>query len=298
MLNEQTSLKKELRDFILSNVENNRIEYFSEYIRACCSHNQILKTYFEKHNVIIDYDLYAGVIFGNNYRSIKFPSWSINFYWLSKFLAYKGVSKRRLHHMSYIDLKKYFKNMIIRTDTSDIIELKNELNKRLLISLDDYDRHITTLLSDVDNKHRNRQKIQKLFRLKRAKKSHFLNRIRDIKEFRTATNTIKYSHILQYRQDCLFKISNNMLRDIKGYPLLVKYGWFHPRNNPIGVVKDHRFSVYEGFINNIDPKILGHLANCELMLVRDNLRKSYQSSMTLEELKKETHRFNMLLTEL
>ena len=51
------------------------------------------------------------------------------------------------------------------------------------------------------------------------------------------------------------------------------------------MVKDHRYSVYNGFINKIAPEILAHPANCEYMFALPNIIKSSNNSITLEELK-------------
>jgi len=52
-----------------------------------------------------------------------------------------------------------------------------------------------------------------------------------------------------------------------------------------GVSRDHLYSVYDGFSNKIDPKILKHPANCRLMIHSENSRKHKTSSITLNELK-------------
>lgn len=39
-----------------------------------------------------------------------------------------------------------------------------------------------------------------------------------------------------------------------------------------------------GLINNIDPKIIGHPANCRLMKHNDNVSKYSDSSITIKEL--------------
>jgi len=49
---------------------------------------------------------------------------------------------------------------------------------------------------------------------------------------------------------------------------------------------DHKFSVYEGFMNNIDPHIIGHWRNLEIVTRKINRKKSYACSITLNELKR------------
>lgn len=47
---------------------------------------------------------------------------------------------------------------------------------------------------------------------------------------------------------------------------------------------DHRYSVIEGFKNGIDPNIIGHITNLQMLPWRDNLKKKGSCSISLEEL--------------
>jgi hypothetical protein len=47
---------------------------------------------------------------------------------------------------------------------------------------------------------------------------------------------------------------------------------------------DHKYSIYEGFKNNVDTKIISSKENLEMLHSLDNLRKNKTCSMTLEEL--------------
>lgn len=47
---------------------------------------------------------------------------------------------------------------------------------------------------------------------------------------------------------------------------------------------DHKFSVREGFLNDIDPKIIGNAVNLEYIPWEENLKKSYNCSITITEL--------------
>lgn len=91
-----------------------------------------------------------------------------------------------------------------------------------------------------------------------------------------------------YRYKARF-VFNNLkdLSKIRGYKLLQKYGYYNSKTNPTGVVKDHRFSINEGIKRGVDPSILGHLCNCEFLLMVDNARKSDKCSVTLSELLQE-----------
>ena len=73
------------------------------------------------------------------------------------------------------------------------------------------------------------------------------------------------------------------------FSLIEKNGWYKAKNhgdNLNGVSRDHMYSIMEGFRNNIDPDIISHPANCKLLLHNDNVSKSDNCSITIDELKK------------
>lgn len=49
---------------------------------------------------------------------------------------------------------------------------------------------------------------------------------------------------------------------------------------------DHKYSIIEGFKNNIGPDLIGHFCNLEMLTWEDNLKKQGNCSITLYELKK------------
>jgi hypothetical protein len=36
---------------------------------------------------------------------------------------------------------------------------------------------------------------------------------------------------------------------------------------------DHKFSIHEGFMRDISPKIIGHISNLQMLWWKDNLQK-------------------------
>ena len=93
----------------------------------------------------------------------------------------------------------------------------------------------------------------------------------------------------QYSYQCRFTFS------ISKYPvwfnyaseLILKYGWYSASNrgnNLSGCSRDHLYSVYDGFINNIDPHIISHPANCEIIPHKLNQTKYKKSKISLDEL--------------
>lgn len=59
------------------------------------------------------------------------------------------------------------------------------------------------------------------------------------------------------------------------------------RGRKFGYQLDHMYSIYDGFNNRIDPKIVGHWKNLKIITGLDNIKKFNKSALTLEELLKE-----------
>ena len=56
------------------------------------------------------------------------------------------------------------------------------------------------------------------------------------------------------------------------------------RGRRCGYDLDHKYSVYEGFINNIHPKVVGDFRNLEVISIKDNTSKNKKCSISLEYL--------------
>lgn len=111
------------------------------------------------------------------------------------------------------------------------------------------------------------------------------SRIKEMSERMTGKRRITNEKILEkmiYRDACTFKL-DGIIDRIVGFDLLQKYGMYS-KKNPNGVVRDHRISINYGFINEIDPKIISHPANCEFLQHKDNARKTFTNSITFEQL--------------
>ena len=89
---------------------------------------------------------------------------------------------------------------------------------------------------------------------------------------------------LTYRESCKFTFNLKDYPDEFDLSLLSKHGMFNPRTNQKGVSRDHLLSIHYGKTNRVDPKIMSHPANCQLILHSENKRKQHFSSITLEEL--------------
>lgn len=90
-----------------------------------------------------------------------------------------------------------------------------------------------------------------------------------------------------YRLDASFNFNIFDYPEEFDLELIKKYGMYSASNrggNLTGISRDHMYSCKMGLINRIDPKILGHPANCRLMVHSDNISKNYNSSITIDEL--------------
>lgn len=108
----------------------------------------------------------------------------------------------------------------------------------------------------------------------------------------SCANKTKYKHIdkttlAYYRKQCKFNFSLNDYPDEFDFRLIEQFGWYKAKNrgnNLSGISRDHIISVRYGFDNKIDPKIISHPANCQLMQHGKNVSKGTKCNLTIEEL--------------
>jgi len=103
--------------------------------------------------------------------------------------------------------------------------------------------------------------------------------------------------ITQYRYQCRFTFSLSQYPEWFNYAsdLIKQYGWYsasNKNNNLSGCSRDHLYSVHDGFLNKIDPLILNHPANCEIIPHKINQSKHKSSKITLNELMLRIDKFN------
>lgn len=99
----------------------------------------------------------------------------------------------------------------------------------------------------------------------------------------------------KYKLDCQFKFNLADFPNEYDFSLVEEYGWYSPtnkKNNLLGVSRDHIFSIREGYDFDIDPKIISHPANCQLLKHSKNISKNKKSSISLEELLTRIENFN------
>lgn len=91
----------------------------------------------------------------------------------------------------------------------------------------------------------------------------------------------------RYRKECQFQFLLQDYPDKFDFSLIEKYGWYKATNrgnNPTGISRDHMVSIYYGWKNKIDPKIISHPANCALIPQNENHVKRTKCSITIDEL--------------
>lgn len=126
-------------------------------------------------------------------------------------------------------------------------------------------------------------------RIEKEEENRKLENIRIIKE--RSENLIS-----TYRTMSLFKFSLKDFPDEFDFDLIRKYGFYSPKNkknNLGGVSRDHLVSVKYGFENNVDPRIIGHPANCELRIHNENISKGTKCKISLEDLMERIKRWDI-----
>lgn len=99
----------------------------------------------------------------------------------------------------------------------------------------------------------------------------------------------------KYYRACSFDFNLSDYPDEFNFELIKKYGWYSASNhgnNLNGVSRDHMVSIMFGYKNKIDPEIISHPANCQLMQHNNNSSKWKNCSLTLEELNKKIEEWN------
>ena len=97
----------------------------------------------------------------------------------------------------------------------------------------------------------------------------------------------------RFYQQCVFRF------DVCDFPqefdlkLVDRHGWYSSRKrNMMGISKDHKMSVKYAFDNGVEPKLVRHPANCELMSHIKNVRKGVKHSLEEAELISSIERWN------
>jgi hypothetical protein len=91
-----------------------------------------------------------------------------------------------------------------------------------------------------------------------------------------------------YFEACKFKHSFYDYATPEEIAIVKEYGIFNASSNSKGCVRDHLYSRRSGFENNVDPDIISHPANSEIILHSENVRRAHSKygddQITLKEL--------------
>lgn len=99
-----------------------------------------------------------------------------------------------------------------------------------------------------------------------------------------------------YRRQCAFKFNLKDYPEEFDFSLIEQFGWYKAKNrgdNLNGVSRDHIISIRFGYDNNIDPYIMSHPANCQLLQHRKNSSKGKKSNLSLDELIEKINIWNL-----
>ena len=90
-----------------------------------------------------------------------------------------------------------------------------------------------------------------------------------------------------YRANCKFKFNVYDYPNEFDLPLVKNLGWYKPSNkgnNLNGVSMDHKISIHYGFLHKIDPEIMSHPTNCQLMPHNQNISKGKKNTISFDDL--------------
>lgn len=92
----------------------------------------------------------------------------------------------------------------------------------------------------------------------------------------------------KYRMRCIFTFTKDQYPHLFKDDLIEKFGWYRAANHPLGynpegVTWDHLFRIEDGRRLGVDPKIMSHPANAEMVTWKDNFKRR-KSVITLEDL--------------
>jgi hypothetical protein len=109
---------------------------------------------------------------------------------------------------------------------------------------------------------------------------------------------IAKSEIEKYYEECRFRFNVYHFPNEFDLSMIEQYGWYSTPgsrkgvNNLEGISRDHIISKRYGYENHIDPSLISHPANCQLISHRENKAKGTVPAMTVEELVSKINTWN------
>ena len=126
-----------------------------------------------------------------------------------------------------------------------------------------------------------------------ARKYNLYKKIPEILQLENNKRIIEIKKL--YKRYCQFHFSLNQYPDEFDFELIKNFGWYKAKNkgnNLNGVSRDHKYSCNEAFKKLIDPYIISHPANCQLLQHNENVSKLDNCSISLNELKNNIKEWN------
>lgn len=100
----------------------------------------------------------------------------------------------------------------------------------------------------------------------------------------------RQSHLIgyeKYKRQCQFNFTLSDYPKEFNFDIIKEHGWYSAKNkgdNPNGVSRDHIISVRWAFENGVNPELIKHPANCQLMRHKDNVSKGKKESISVNAL--------------
>ena len=111
----------------------------------------------------------------------------------------------------------------------------------------------------------------------------------------TPSTTQYMNDYKKYRNQAEFKFNLMDYPDYFEFDLLIKFRMYDSIKNPNGISRDHIFSIKDGFDQQINPLIIAHPANCQLMRqngINGNGSKGSKSNISIVDLLENIDHFN------
>lgn len=174
--------------------------------------------------------------------------------------------------------------------TKEALENNKNRNKQIYINRpekrEEKSKNMIQFYVDHPEKALEMSQIQKQIYIDHPEKRKEVSEIKKKNAKRGKDNPAFNPNKTKFRQ---YQIDADFYFDFKDFPEDFDFSkvndMFHPIKNKTGYTRDHMFSRSDGYKLNIDPRIIGHPANCRLIRHSENAKKHGKSCITLEELK-------------
>ena len=197
----------------------------------------------------------------------------------------EGMSTKKISQMynvSVSPIKRILKE-------KKILKKGNSDGRKIILSDKDYEIIKNLYLNDYENS----EYISNFLGFKKS----FIDKILHNSDFRrnrsdgnsvgliTRYRGIKYNEYLKI-VDKFEKYKNDVIKVTKKQPLYKLSNYDKRGNSGIegAYHLDHKYSILEGFKNNISPNIIGDIKNLEFISWEDNIKKRAKCSITINEL--------------